>query len=95
MVRLLSLLILLLLPNPFTSHDASRDVRKSPPAPVAAPHSVAQPAMPSLAAPAPRLPAPRAGAGEAAVVEPAPASPDSMPAANDPSGDRAPEPPFV
>src|SRR5262245_23466870 len=91
MVRLLSLLILLLLPNPFASHDATRDVRQGQPAP-AVPHVVAPPAVPSHAAPA-RVAAPAAdGEVKLARGESGHASPDST---VNHAGDSPPEPPLI
>ena len=99
MVRLLSLLILLLLPNPFISRGPSREVTHGQPTVVTG-VPVAHPAMDVSREPVPSIAArvraaPRVGARDAALREPVPATPDSTPAMNDPLEDPAPEPPSV
>jgi hypothetical protein len=100
MVRLLSLLILLLLPNPFTSRGPSRDVTRGQPDPVAGQsrRPVAHPPMPREPVPSVVMgarAAPPTGARDAALRESVPAKPDSTPAMNDPLRESAPEPPSV
>jgi len=81
MVRLLSLLILLLVPNPFASQDSMRAEPKGQ-TPSAAVRPVRPGAVP--ATPAHSRVEPQAGRPDAILGEPVPALPDSAPGIVDP-----------